>query len=480
LFYLKVVLTFLDGSTSEANTKNFRIVGKAKDNVPKGKTDSALPEASPSYLPAPIVAGSKRQRTDTDESTSTSASTSSSGYYPSPGAYSGPSPQEEGLVKASRIAADYLEAQNAEIGSLMVAEPVKTKRGDIAYHFILKNPDDHPEFDEGEIVGLFVNENGTRVLDKLSQKNSLDAILKGVITRSYYLEAHVQPKGVRTETICMFGIVPVRVQGRVNRGDILYASPDSPGVAVSSNSLNAMPSLCNDTAAIGMAWETIPAHDDELNCIQCLVSITMEIFQGMIEKRMKSLKKNVDTDIAGIKLARKKSTRRKYICMITLVIFIVLVSMLLWQLFMPMSAFRLWMCGIGHISGHSGSFTFVPTSHRYDFYEARGKEFTFERLERKVGTKLPRINITGFRFYYNVERCANFGKIDSDSVEKRKSVGGPMVFSLDPSCKYAYYFGTVRNKWCRYRSASNVKCIPPPSIESPSNINATPPLGVCP
>ena len=98
-------------------------------------------------------------------------------------------------MKASRIAADYLQAQNAEIGSLMVAEPVKTKHGDIAYHFILKNPDDHPEFDEGEIVGLFVNESGTRVLDKLSQKNSLDAILKGVITRSYYLEAHVQPKG---------------------------------------------------------------------------------------------------------------------------------------------------------------------------------------------------------------------------------------------------------------------------------------------
>ena len=44
LFYLKVVLTFLDGSTSEANTKNFRIVGKAKDNVPKAKADNALPE----------------------------------------------------------------------------------------------------------------------------------------------------------------------------------------------------------------------------------------------------------------------------------------------------------------------------------------------------------------------------------------------------------------------------------------------------
>ena len=98
-------------------------------------------------------------------------------------------------MKASRIAADFLEARNAEIGSLIVAEPVKTKGGDIAYHFILKNPDDHPQFEEGEIVGLFVNESGSRVLDKLTQKNSLDATLKGVISRSYYLEAHLQPKG---------------------------------------------------------------------------------------------------------------------------------------------------------------------------------------------------------------------------------------------------------------------------------------------
>ena len=98
-------------------------------------------------------------------------------------------------MKASKIAADFLEASNAEIGSLIVAEPIKTKDGDIAYHFILKNPDDHPQFDEGEIVGLFVNESGTRVLDKLTQKNSPDAILKGVISRSYYLEAHMQPEG---------------------------------------------------------------------------------------------------------------------------------------------------------------------------------------------------------------------------------------------------------------------------------------------
>lgn len=101
----------------------------------------------------------------------------------------------EGLLKASRVVADYLEASKAEIGELIVAEPIKTTRGDIAYHFLLRDPEAHPSFDEGEIVGMFMNEKGDMVLDKLTQKNSLDAILKGVISRSQYIEARVQPEG---------------------------------------------------------------------------------------------------------------------------------------------------------------------------------------------------------------------------------------------------------------------------------------------
>ena len=65
----------------------------------------------------------------------------------------------------------------------------------------------------------------------------------------------------------MFGIVPVKVKGNVNRGDILYASPDTPGVAVSSPSVGFSPSLSNDAAAVGVAWRTIDsAYKDEVTC----------------------------------------------------------------------------------------------------------------------------------------------------------------------------------------------------------------------
>ncbi len=104
-------------------------------------------------------------------------------------------PVSENVIHASKIVTEVLNAKKANIGDLIVAKPIKVKGGDIAYHFILKNPDAHPHFMEGEVVGLFANDNGERVLDKLSQKNSLDAILKGVITRSQYIEAQVQPEG---------------------------------------------------------------------------------------------------------------------------------------------------------------------------------------------------------------------------------------------------------------------------------------------
>ena len=71
----------------------------------------------------------------------------------------------------------------------------------------------------------------------------------------------------------MFGIVPVKVRGSVRRGDILYASPTHPGVAVSSMNLGVTPLLSNDASAIGMAWETIFAHDDEVCYCLLVVSV---------------------------------------------------------------------------------------------------------------------------------------------------------------------------------------------------------------
>ena len=63
----------------------------------------------------------------------------------------------------------------------------------------------------------------------------------------------------------MFGIVPVRVKGSVNENDQLYASVNDPGVALSEFNLRSKPSLANDSALIGVAWEAKrPGNEDEV------------------------------------------------------------------------------------------------------------------------------------------------------------------------------------------------------------------------
>eukprot|EP00795_Rhopilema_esculentum_P005891 gene5891-11226_t len=380
-FYLKILVTFVDHSWNFADTKCFQVVGRAKD------ADKKEPVTEANQLPPAPRPGAKRARTGTDESTQSNGSLSigdmpKSNVSTSSGYSSGTSHTDGMLITASKVAADFLDAKRAEIGSLVVAEPIKTSRGDIAYHFTLQNPDAHPAFSEGEIVGLFERKDGECVLDKLTQKNSIDAVLKGVISRSQYLEAKVKP-GVRTETVCMFGIVPVKVRGPVTRGDIVYASPSHPGVAVSSSTLGSKPLLINDSSALGMAWQTIYADEDELNLVYCLASITMEIFQGMIEKRFRTLKRRVNARIDDIQKSRKRSKRRNIICASILTTFLLLLSILLWQIFMPGSALRRMVCEKGSIKNHFASFKYRPLKDIFTFYNVDGKEFDFETLKKK-------------------------------------------------------------------------------------------------
>ena len=41
LFFLKIQVIYSDGSTSEADTKTFKIIGRATDNTKKGQLDNS-------------------------------------------------------------------------------------------------------------------------------------------------------------------------------------------------------------------------------------------------------------------------------------------------------------------------------------------------------------------------------------------------------------------------------------------------------
>ena len=78
----------------------------------------------------------------------------------------------------------------------------------------------------------------------------------------------------------------------------------------------------------------------------------------------------------------------------------------------------------------------------------------------------------GYRYFYNIERCANYGKSETDPILKRKSIGGPNVFAVDKFCQRVYYYSGVRDGWCRYRTARSITC-KPSGIMPPKSINMT-------
>ena len=85
---------------------------------------------------------------------------------------------------------DHLEAKRAHIEHLsFVVSNAGAKKADIGYHFKLKDPDLCEDFDEGDVVGFYKDDNGTVCIQLLDSKNGKEAFMAGVISRSAYLEA---------------------------------------------------------------------------------------------------------------------------------------------------------------------------------------------------------------------------------------------------------------------------------------------------
>jgi predicted metal-dependent phosphotriesterase family hydrolase len=84
---------------------------------------------------------------------------------------------------------DYLEAKRASFDKVTCKVMECQNNADIGYHFKLKDPDAMDEYDEGDVVGFFKDEEGKSVIDLLDNNNANDAFMAGVISRSAYLEA---------------------------------------------------------------------------------------------------------------------------------------------------------------------------------------------------------------------------------------------------------------------------------------------------
>ena len=97
------------------------------------------------------------------------------------------------VLQARKVVADYVSARSANIGGTLYGRVIQTANGDVGYHVIIKDPDSQPKFDEGEVIGFTADDTGQTVLFKLTLENAHEAYLKGVVTKSQWIEAKVPP-----------------------------------------------------------------------------------------------------------------------------------------------------------------------------------------------------------------------------------------------------------------------------------------------
>lgn len=101
-------------------------------------------------------------------------------------------------IRHEQILVDILDAKTANVGKLVAKNVrfggkfnVETEQADLAYHLILKDPDQFVnDLDEGDIVGLFNDESGETYIQPLRDDNIRNAIHAGVVSRSHWLAGH--------------------------------------------------------------------------------------------------------------------------------------------------------------------------------------------------------------------------------------------------------------------------------------------------
>lgn len=108
------------------------------------------------------------------------------------------------VFRARKIVTKHIETKSIEVGDMLLNSILQSPNGDIAYHYTLDDPT--LVFKEGQIVGITFDKVANKQnIVMLTSENASGVVLKGVITRSQYLEAMVpQNFGESTFFILIF------------------------------------------------------------------------------------------------------------------------------------------------------------------------------------------------------------------------------------------------------------------------------------
>ncbi|XP_065640161.1 uncharacterized protein LOC105845470 [Hydra vulgaris] len=304
------------------------------------------------------------------------------------------------VLKCSKLVMDHVQTKTLQLGNLFPGQTIQTTNGDVIYHWPLKNEDE--QFEEGEIVGFNADLNGKYYLRKLTLKNCSKALLKGVICRSYNLQSQVLTDGRQRETICMMGIVPVKVKGSVCINEALYTSPAFPGFAVSSYHLDI--SLLQSSAHIGYAFSSQNGADEKVEgMVKAGVSVLESATRCLMDVQLRTLKSQIDD--VSLKQKRKerciyqKKKRYTSIYFLAWIVLAILSGVFLYHIFVSGASFKYFLCKQGRLIW-SAFYQFIPIHDTGVHPHIRGTEFEPVFMQKAAHAGYKQLNMTGYTYHW--------------------------------------------------------------------------------
>ena len=97
-----------------------------------------------------------------------------------------------------------------------------------------------------------------------------------------------------TETVCVIGLVKVKVIGTVQNGERVYVALDKPGVAVPETQIPLRPMADRTPTLLGQALESKRSYvQDKVHLVQCFVSVVLGIQSGQIATAIDNLQERM-------------------------------------------------------------------------------------------------------------------------------------------------------------------------------------------
>lgn len=383
------------------------------------------------------------------------------------------------------ISAMELEATRAHIRDLKI-QKLTTVRGDIAYSWELMDADTAGRYEEGDVVGIFPNKikpnDKKTYLDLLTPNNYKEAIIAGVITRSYYIAANSQEDDHEhpCEKICMVGKISIKVSGPVKHGDFIYASNKLPGVGVTEEQLIADKGDWREKRLLGYSLETSAKSDVKL--VSCVVSILLSINNDQVERLLAKMEESMsenferkidefrdDVDIKMDGMSQIVSTTQDYVatkrreisrrtCRVcsAIISFFVLGILSSYFFLSPTSPYIKWECRRDSLPG---TITFrIDNKNDDNFVRMEGILFDVVDLRHKIGVDFAlKKNFTG-SYYLNLRKCKRdnlrkvLGWFSNPPVYSRAQ-----VFAASCDCGEVFHYHQYLS-WVQYSPAFNCHC----------------------